>query len=293
MDTQKSLYLRIVRAPFVVRARRASRTITEPIITLARTIRHPSRFSLCSTSGRTDLIMPIGSSGLHICSYRTRVIKKKVASIIDKILLLLFPCCCAYCRRLLDRRAIFCASCTHMMRPVVSTAIMLTQTRSMKVIALSAYQDPVRALILAKRWSDIQAGSNLGKLIWDHTNFRTTQADFIIPIPLHWSRYAKRGFNQAEQMARVLAKNKDIPMVKILRRVKKTAFQAKLSAAERQTNVRDAFELVNSDAELFRNKHLVLVDDLLTTGSTIKSAAHELLVLKPASITIVVAARVV
>jgi ComF family protein len=163
----------------------------------------------------------------------------------------------------------------------------------MKVIALSAYRDPVRVLILAKRWSDIHAGAKLGQLVWDHTHFSSTPADYIIPVPLHWSRYTSRGFNQAEQMARVLATKKEIPMVKILKRVKKTAFQADLSAPERQANVKDAFELVCSDVERFRNKHLVLVDDLLTTGSTIKSAARELLVLKPASITVVVAARVV
>jgi ComF family protein len=221
------------------------------------------------------------------------VIKKGVANIIDKISLLVFPCCCAYCKRLIDHRAIFCQACTHMIRPIVSTAMPLTQTRSMKVIALSAYQDPVRVLILAKRWSDIQAGLHLGQLIWDNTSFRTTQVDYIIPVPLHWSRYAKRGFNQAEQMARVLAKNKSIPMVKLLKRIKKTAFQADLSAPERQANVKDAFVLTCSDPERFRNKHLVLVDDLLTTGSTIKAAAHELLALRPASITIVVAARVV
>lgn len=222
-----------------------------------------------------------------------QLVKKGVVLAIDKISLLLFPCCCAYCKKLLDHRAIFCSDCTHMMRPIVSIAMPLTQTRSMKVIALSAYQDPVRVLILAKRWSDIQAGAHLGQLIWDHTNFRAMQADYIIPIPLHWSRYAKRGFNQAEQIARVLANNKGIPMVKVLKRVKKTAFQADLSAPERQANVKDAFELICSDIEKFRNKHLVLVDDLLTTGSTIKSAAHELLLLKPASITVVVAARVV
>jgi ComF family protein len=220
-------------------------------------------------------------------------IKKGIASVVNKISLLLFPCCCAYCRKVLEQRAIFCQSCTHMMRPIVSTAMPLTQTRSMKVIALSAYQDPVRVLVLAKRWSDIQAGSHLGQLIWDNTNFRTIQADYIIPIPLHWSRYAKRGFNQAEQMARVLATHKEIPMAKVLKRVRKTAFQAKLSAPERQANVKDAFQLVCSDVERFRNKHLVLVDDLLTTGSTIKAAARELLALKPASITVVVAARVV
>jgi ComF family protein len=292
MDTQRSLYLRIVQAPFVVRARRASRAIAASVAALVRAIRYPSRRSLCSPSGRTDLANSIGSGEALVLNSRT-IIKKSVASIIDKILLLVFPCCCTYCKRLLDRRAIFCPSCTEMIRPIVSTAMPLTQTRSMKIIALSAYQDPVRVLILAKRWSDIHAGSRLGQLIWDHTNFHTAQADYIIPIPLHWTRYSKRGFNQAEQMARVLATNKAIPMVKILKRIKKTAFQADLSAPERQANVKDVFELVCSDKEQFRNKHLVLVDDLLTTGSTITSAARELLVLKPASITVVVAARVV
>lgn len=221
------------------------------------------------------------------------VVRKGFANLIQRISLLFFPCCCTYCKKLLDCRAIFCPACTEMIRPVVSTSILLTQTRSMKVIALSIYRDPVRVLILAKRWSDIRAGAHLGQLIWDHTHFRTTPADYIIPVPLHWSRYASRGFNQAEQMARVLAKNKSVPMVKLIKRVKKTSFQADLSAPERQANLKEAFELVDANVELYRNKHLVLVDDLLTTGSTVKSAARELLALKPASITVVVAARVV
>ena len=220
-------------------------------------------------------------------------IKKGIAKVLNKIVLMIFPCCCCHCKRLLDRRDIFCLSCSEMIRPVVTTSMLLTQTRSMKVVALSGYRDPVRVLILAKRWSDIHAGALLGQLIWDRTNFRTEPADYIIPVPLHWSRYSVRGFNQAEQIAKVLAKKRGIPMAKVLKRVKKTAFQADLSAHARQSNVKDAFELVCSDVELFRHKHLVLVDDLLTTGSTIKSAAHKLLALKPASITIVVAARVV
>lgn len=206
---------------------------------------------------------------------------------------LLFPCCCTYCKKLIDGRAVFCNSCMEMIRPIVSGSIQLTQTRSMKVIALSAYRDPIRLLILAKRWSDIHAGSQLGQLFWDLTMFRNIPADYIIPIPLHWSRYARRGFNQSEEMARVLARNKGIPMVKIIKRIKKTKFQASLSAPERQANVKEAFALVGHDFECYKNKHLILVDDLLTTGSTIKSAARLLLSVKPASITIVVAARVV
>ena len=163
----------------------------------------------------------------------------------------------------------------------------------MKVIALSAYRDPIRRLILAKRWSDIQAGAQLGQLLSDNTTWRNTAADYIIPVPLHWSRYARRGFNQAEEMARVMAHNKSIPMVKLVKRVKKTKFQAGLSAPQRQSNVQEAFELTEQNIERYRNKHLVLVDDLLTTGSTIKATARVLLQVKPSAITVVVAARVV
>ena len=90
-----------------------------------------------------------------------------IAYFINRTSLLFFPCCCTYCKKLLDHRTIFCESCMEMIRPIVSGSIQLTRTKSMKVIALSAYRDPIRLLILAKRWSDIQAGSQLGQLLWD------------------------------------------------------------------------------------------------------------------------------
>jgi ComF family protein len=165
----------------------------------------------------------------------------------------------------------------------------------MKVIAISAYNDPIRPLILAKRRSDRSAGRLLGKLIYDLTIFPTIDADYIVPVPLYWSRYAQRGFNQAEEMAKVLAQKKGIPMVKLVRRIKKTKYQAGLSAQQRILNVHKAFELSGkiNDMGCYANKHIIIVDDLLTTGSTIKAVARVLLRLNPASITVVVAARVV
>lgn len=225
---------------------------------------------------------------------RVFIFLKKAAYVFFKeISLLFFPCCCTHCKKLLDRRTIFCDTCKDMIRPIVSGSLQLTRTRSMKVIALSAYRDPIRLLILAKRWSDIQAGAQLGQLLWDMTIVSTIPADLIVPVPLHWSRYASRGFNQAEEMSRVLARNKGIPMVKLIKRVKRTKFQAGLAADERQTNLQEAFELTGKNLERYYNKHILLVDDLLTTGSTIKEAARVLLAVKPLSITVVVAARVV
>jgi competence protein ComFC len=163
----------------------------------------------------------------------------------------------------------------------------------MHVFAISNYKDPIRSLILAKRRSDILASYELAQLICDFTVFSQIPADHIIPIPLHWTRYARRGFNQAEEMAKFLAKQRNIPMTPMLTRVKKTKFQAGLDANERQSNVEQAFRLVVKNTQQYRGKHLILVDDLMTTGSTFQSAARVLLDIKPATISGIVAARVI
>lgn len=206
---------------------------------------------------------------------------------------LVLPCCCAYCKKLLEHEAVLCERCLDMVRPIVSCPVSLTKTKTVAVHAISDYRDPIRSLILAKRWSDIIASKQLGQLVWDLTIFKYLPADYLIPVPLHWTRFAKRGYNQAQEMGRVMAHNRGIPMIPLLRRIKKTKFQAGLTADERESNVGAAFALAVKDYQRFQGKHLVLVDDVLTTGSTIKSAARRLFELQPASITVIVAARVV
>ncbi len=190
-------------------------------------------------------------------------------------------------------RVVLCRRCLGMVRPLVSHTLPLTRTHTMRVLAISDYRDPIRPLILAKRWSDILAARHLGSLVWDLTNFRTMPADYIIPVPLHWTRTLRRGFNQAHEMANVLARNRRASVVGILRRIKRTQFQSDLSAEEREHNVHEAFQLVACERQVYRTKNLVLVDDVLTTGATLQAAARELLKLKPSSITAVVACRVV
>ncbi len=90
-----------------------------------------------------------------------------------------------------------------------------------------------------------------------------------------------------------MAKKGGTRCIDALKRSKRTPFQSVLNSSARMANVADAFVLKKGNASLFKDKHILLIDDLLTTGSTIRACAKKLYELKPASITVVVAARVI
>lgn len=211
------------------------------------------------------------------------------------IINLFFPSRCSCCKTALTERTILCNTCKIRIQPVVSTSLSITPSVHMKVHALSAYVDPIKTLICAKRHSDIIAGRELAQLMWEQMSLETLAMNVFVPIPLHWKRFADRGFNQAEEMALFLARKKNISCEHLLVRKRNTQFQSELSRHERINNVKEVFTLTVTPDQylLYQNKHIVLIDDLLTTGSTLKEAAHELLKLKPASISALVAARTV
>ena len=103
---------------------------------------------------------------------------------------------------------------------------------------------------------------------------RVVQPDAIIPIPLHRKRRAKRGYNQAELLAREIGKRMGIPVrTKLLLRVKNTAPLKQLNPHERQNNLKKAFLIAENDVKL---NTILLVDDIFTTGSTMDEAARTL-----------------
>ena len=100
--------------------------------------------------------------------------------------------------------------------------------------------------------------------------------DLVIPIPLHWKKQKKRGFNQSEMFGRGLAKAMNIRLdtVSLYRKVD-TETQTKKSRIQRWENVSEVFAL-KSEAHL-EGKHILLVDDVITTGSTMEASANKLL----------------
>lgn len=99
--------------------------------------------------------------------------------------------------------------------------------------------------------------------------------DIIVPIPLSAERLIQRGFNQAELLAKELSKLTKIETVtNCLVRIKNTSTQTALSFKERQENLEDAFKVENKN--LVKGKVILLIDDVLTTGSTTSHASEKL-----------------
>lgn len=98
--------------------------------------------------------------------------------------------------------------------------------------------------------------------------------DAIVPVPLHPRRLGWRGFNQAEELAKALSRRSGLPVIRALRRLKDTAAQVAMGRRERRSNVRGAFGLAGSGT--YRDTRILLVDDVLTTGSTIDECARQL-----------------
>lgn len=109
------------------------------------------------------------------------------------------------------------------------------------------------------------------------------QADLIVPVPLHPRKERKRGYNQAEEIARALGACWQIPVAPhALSRTRFTDTQTRRSVYNRWQNVQEIFTAL--DRRLLENKHILLVDDVITTGSTLAAAAAPLVAIPGASV---------
>jgi ComF family protein len=96
--------------------------------------------------------------------------------------------------------------------------------------------------------------------------------DMIVPVPLHWTRSFSRGYNQSALFCEEIAKSMNIKYSPVLRRIKRTRQQAKLDRKQRQKNLSGAFA-IKAGTDL-KNKTILLVDDVMTTGATLSAAAR-------------------
>ena len=132
-------------------------------------------------------------------------------------------------------------------------------------------------------------GSHLADEIWHRLGSQLRVAEAIVPVPLHWRRQTARGYNQAERLARPLARRLGRPLVTPLRRTRATPPQTRLERARRRANLRRAFRCRRPSA--VRGRAILLVDDVTTTGATLAEAAAALRRAGASSVTALAAAR--
>jgi len=118
---------------------------------------------------------------------------------------------------------------------------------------------------------------------------RDERFDAVVPMPLHWRKYLKRGFNQSELLAREVCRRRGLVLLKGLRRRRHTRAQAGMSSQQRRANVAGAF-FVPRGGEV-QGKRLLLIDDVLTTGATANAAAMALKKAGAARVSVLVLAR--
>lgn len=107
-------------------------------------------------------------------------------------------------------------------------------------------------------------------------NNKLSDVDLVIPVPLHWKKLKERTFNQSEYFAKGIAQSMDVKMISdIIIRREYTTSQTNKSRFERWQNVTNAFE-TNAN-KCINYKHLLLVDDVITTGSTIEACVNTLI----------------
>lgn len=93
--------------------------------------------------------------------------------------------------------------------------------------------------------------------------------DALLPVPLHWLRHGTRGFNQAAEVCTLLRKSTGLPLIRNVRRLRATPYQSGLSARERRRNLSNAFAVAGA----ITAGHVLIVDDVITTGETCRQLA--------------------
>ncbi|HEY0235638.1 MAG TPA: ComF family protein [Afipia sp.] len=157
------------------------------------------------------------------------------------------------------------------------------------------YDDVASTLVHALKYQDrTDLAPAMGRWMAHAGRELLSEADALIPVPLHWKRSWSRRYNQSGALARVIEKHSDVPMVSdVLARVRPTQQQVGLSKLERARNVQGAFKVANEKKSRVAGKRIVLVDDVLTSGATVDACARALLRAKAASVDVMVFSRVV
>jgi ComF family protein len=201
---------------------------------------------------------------------------------------------CSGCLGDLPLLGVTCSRCAMPLSDVTAASVCgrcLTHPPAFdRTVALCAYAPPVDYMIQQLKFAgQLFFAAVLGALLARHTASRISP-ERIIPVPLHASRLRERGFNQAMELARPIARHLSLPLdIRTCRKTRATAAQSGMSRRGRHSNIKHAFAVRGKLA----SAHIALVDDVMTTGSTVNELARVLKLHGAREVTVIVVARAV
>jgi ComF family protein len=239
------------------------------------------------------------------------LLRRVIAPVVTSVMDVLYPGTCAVCHTGGIGGQMLCRPCTAELDALTAAtacpkcAVLLASPTGpcpwcrgksfipyQKIVALGAYTEPLKTLIhqmkYHHRWPMAEL---LAERLLQRENIKglLTETDLLIAVPLHWRRQIHRGYNQAEVIAAHLGNLTGIKVAHPIKRVKATTSQTGLhSRARRTANLRNAIAVV--DPKLIRGRHIVVVDDVMTTAATLQAVGRALRTAEPASLCAVVIA---
>jgi ComF family protein len=203
------------------------------------------------------------------------------------------PLICAGCEADLPWISEQCAGCARPLAAKVAEGVVCggcqdRPTPFHVAAAPLAYEYPVDAAIrMFKFHRKLHYAAAFGELLCHAAARLPGDIDALLPVPLHWLRHGVRGFNQAAEISRPLQKAGGLPVIRNVSRTRSTPYQSGLGSRERRRNLAGAFTVRGK----IRARHVLLIDDVITTGETCSQLARELLAHGAQNVSVLALAR--
>lgn len=222
----------------------------------------------------------------------------KAKPLLGSVINTLFPARCASCHEFVERHGALCTTCWqqihfiddpvchkcglpfeyHIGDKALCGRCMAQAPAYTEARAIFRYDENSKSQVLAFKYQDkTQLSPLFGEWLTRLANRYSGKADVIIPVPLHYSRLLTRRYNQAALLAHALGSQIRVPVLPdTLKRIRRTPTQAGLSRRQRDDNMRGAFHVASESKALLKGKSVILVDDVMTTGSTLDACSRTL-----------------
>lgn len=242
-----------------------------------------------------------------------QVFARRLLTLAGAALDLVYPPACAGCGVLTGSKASLCPKCwsrlafierpycevlgtpfSHDLGPGILSADAIANPPPFdRLRSVALYDDLARVLVQSLKYRDrTDLAPMMAGWMLRAGDGAVEAADLIVPVPLHRFRLVWRKFNQAAELSRALAAASGTPVLfDVVRRTKRTRRQIGLGPRAREENVRGAFSITQEGREKLFGRHVVLVDDVYTTGATVSAVTRTLKRAGVADVTVLTFAR--